>query len=125
VSLFIAPDRGQIEAAVKVGAPVIEIHTGAWCDALRAGEVAAARAEFSRITAGAELARNLGLEVHAGHGLDYASAETIAGLPQIIELNIGHYMIGEAIFDGLGVVVRAMRQAMHRGRSRLRSPVRA
>jgi pyridoxine 5-phosphate synthase len=125
VSLFIAPDRRQIEAAAKVGAPVIEIHTGAWCDALRAGEAAAASAEFSRITAGADLARNLGLEVHAGHGLDYASAETIAGLPHIVELNIGHYMIGEAIFDGLGAVVRAMRQAMDRGRARLRSPVRA
>ncbi|MBV9627678.1 MAG: pyridoxine 5'-phosphate synthase, partial [Xanthobacteraceae bacterium] len=96
VSLFIASDTAQIEAAAKVGAPVIEIHTGAWCDALRERRDLAAAAEFARITAGAALARRLGLEVHAGHGLDYATAETIAALPQIVELNIGHAMIGEA-----------------------------
>ena len=119
VSLFIAPDTAQIEAAAKVGAPVIEIHTGAWCDALREGRDVAAAAEFARITAGAALAQRLGLEVHAGHGLDYATAETIAALPQIVELNIGHAMIGEAIFSGLGTVVGAMRQAMQRGRARV------
>jgi pyridoxine 5-phosphate synthase len=119
VSLFIAPDTAQIEAAAKVGAPVIEIHTGAWCDALRDGRDVAAAAEFARITAGAALAQRLGLEVHAGHGLDYASAETIAALPQIVELNIGHAMIGEAIFSGLGTVVSAMRQAIARGRARV------
>jgi len=119
VSLFIAPDTAQIEAAAKVGAPVIEIHTGAWCDALRDGRDVAAAAEFARITAGAALAQRLGLEVHAGHGLDYASAETIAALPQIVELNIGHAMIGEAIFSGLGTVVGAMRQAIQRGRARV------
>jgi pyridoxine 5-phosphate synthase len=119
VSLFIAPDTAQIEAAAKVGAPVIEIHTGAWCDALRESRDVAA-AEFARITAGAALAQRLGLEVHAGHGLDYASAETIAALPQIVELNIGHAMIGEAIFSGLGTVVSTMRQAMERGRARVR-----
>jgi pyridoxine 5-phosphate synthase len=118
VSLFIAPDTVQIEAAAKVGAPVIEIHTGAWCDALREGRDVAAAAEFARITAGATLAQRLGLEVHAGHGLDYATAETIAALPQIVELNIGHAMIGEAIFSGLGTVVGTMRQAMGRGRAR-------
>ena len=119
LSLFIAPDTAQIEAAAKVGAPVIEIHTGAWCDALREGRDVAAAAEFARITAGAALAQRLGLEVHAGHGLDYATAETIAALPQIVELNIGHAMIGEAIFSGLGTVVGAMRQAMQRGRARV------
>jgi pyridoxine 5-phosphate synthase len=119
VSLFIAPDPAQIEAAAQVDAPVIEIHTGAWCDALREGRDAAAAAEFARITTGAALAQRLGLEVHAGHGLDYATAETIAALPQIAELNIGHAMIGEAIFSGLGTVVSAMRQAMHRGRARV------
>jgi pyridoxine 5-phosphate synthase len=118
VSLFIAPDTAQIEAAAKVGAPVIEIHTGAWCDALREGRDVAAAAEFVRITAGATLAQRLGLEVHAGHGLDYATAETIAALPQIVELNIGHAMIGEAIFSGLGTVVGTMRRAMARGRAR-------
>jgi pyridoxine 5-phosphate synthase len=119
VSLFIAPDTAQIEAAAKVGAPVIEIHTGAWCDALRERRDGAAAAEFARITAGAALAQRLGLEVHAGHGLDYATAETIAALPQIVELNIGHAMIGEAIFSGLGTVVSAMRQAIARGRARV------
>jgi pyridoxine 5-phosphate synthase len=119
VSLFIAPDTAQIEAAAKVGAPVIEIHTGAWCEALREGRDVAAAAEFARITAGAALARRLGLEVHAGHGLDYATAETIAALPQIVELNIGHAMIGEAIFSGLGTVVGTMRQALARGRARV------
>jgi pyridoxine 5-phosphate synthase len=121
VSLFIAPDPAQIEAAAQVGAPVIEIHTGAWCDALREGRDVVATAEFARITAGAALAQRLGLEVHAGHGLDYATAETIAALPQIVELNIGHAMIGEAIFSGLGTVVGTMRQAMARGRARVRA----
>ncbi|MBV8510902.1 MAG: pyridoxine 5'-phosphate synthase [Xanthobacteraceae bacterium] len=119
VSLFIAPDTAQIEAAAEVGAPVIEIHTGAWCDALRERRNVAAAAEFARITAGAALAQRLGLEVHAGHGLDYATAETIAALPQIAELNIGHAMIGEAIFSGLGTVVGTMSQAIARGRARV------
>jgi pyridoxine 5-phosphate synthase len=118
VSLFIAPEVAQIEAAARVGAPVIELHTGSWCDALREGRNAAAAEEFARITSAAKLARGLGLEVHAGHGLDYASAEVIAALPEIVELNIGHYMIGEAIFEGLDAVVRAMRAAMERGRAR-------
>jgi pyridoxine 5-phosphate synthase len=118
VSLFIAPEVVQIEAAARVGAPVIELHTGSWCDALREGRDAVAAEEFARITGAAKLAHGLGLEVHAGHGLDYASAEAIAALPEIVELNIGHYMIGEAIFDGLDAVVRAMRAAMERGRAR-------
>jgi pyridoxine 5-phosphate synthase len=118
VSLFIGAEPGQIETAVALGAPVIEIHTGAWCDALAAGEVAAAQAEWRRIREGARLARDLGLEVHAGHGLDYASAETIAELPEIVELNIGHFLVGEAIFAGLAETIRAMREAMERGRTR-------
>jgi pyridoxine 5-phosphate synthase len=118
VSLFIAADPGQIEMAAKLRAPVIEIHTGAWCDAVVGGETAKADAEWRRIVAGAVLARSVGLEVHAGHGLDYATAEQIAALPEIAELNIGYYMIGEAIFVGLGETVRAMRAAMDRGRSR-------
>ncbi len=116
VSLFIAAEPAQIEAAVALRAPVIEIHTGAWCDALAAGNAAAAAAEFDRIARGATFARNAGLEVHAGHGLDYVTAQKIAALPEIAELNIGHFMIGEAIFDGLESVVRAMRAAMDRGR---------
>jgi pyridoxine 5-phosphate synthase len=119
VSLFIAADPRQIEMAAKLRAPVIEIHTGAWCDAVIDGRTAKAEAEWQRIVAGAALARSAGLEVHAGHGLDYATAEQIAALPEIVELNIGYYMIGEALFVGLGETVRAMRAAMDRGRRRL------
>jgi pyridoxine 5-phosphate synthase len=119
VSLFIAADPRQIEMAAKLRAPVIEIHTGAWCDAVIGGHTAKAEAEWQRIVAGAALARSAGLEVHAGHGLDYATAEQIAALPEIVELNIGYYMIGKALFVGLGATVRAMRAAMDRGRRRL------
>jgi pyridoxine 5-phosphate synthase len=118
VSLFIAAEPAQIEAARAIGAPVIEIHTGAWCDALAAGNDAAAAAEFGRIVRGAALAKSIGLEVHAGHGLDFVTAEAIAALPDIAELNIGHFLIGEAIFDGLAAVVRGMRAAMDRGRAK-------
>jgi len=116
VSLFIAADPRQIEMAAKLRAPVIELHTGAWCDAVTDGHADKAEAEWQRIVAGARLAKAAGLEVHAGHGLDYATAETIAGLPEIAELNIGYFMIGEAIFVGLAETVRAMRAAMDRGR---------
>jgi pyridoxine 5-phosphate synthase len=122
VSLFIAADPRQIEAAAHVRAPVIEIHTGAWCDALAAGEDEAAEREWARIRQGARLARSLGLEVHAGHGLNYATAETIAALPEIVELNIGHFLIGEAILSGLAPVIATMRAAMDKGRARAQSP---
>ncbi|MEZ5889086.1 MAG: pyridoxine 5'-phosphate synthase [Xanthobacteraceae bacterium] len=116
VSLFIAPDERQIEGAAALNAPVIEIHTGAWCDAVTDGETARAAAEFSRIAAGAEFAHRLGLEVHAGHGLDYLTAEAIAALPHVVELNIGHFLIGEAVAIGLGGAVERMLAAMRRGR---------
>jgi pyridoxine 5-phosphate synthase len=122
VSLFIAADPRQIEMAAKLRAPVIEIHTGAWCDAVVDGHAARAEAEWRRIVDGAALARLAGLEVHAGHGLDYQTAETIAGLPEIAELNIGYFMMGEALFVGLGETVRAMRSAMDRGRQTLADP---
>jgi len=122
VSLFIAAEPTQIEAAVSIGAPVIEIHTGAWCDAIAAGETAAATAEFDRIARGAGLANRAGLEVHAGHGLDFVTAEKIASLGEVVELNIGHFLIGEAIFAGLGAAVRLMRSAMDRGRAQLGAP---
>jgi pyridoxine 5-phosphate synthase len=121
VSLFIAADPRQIEMAAKLRAPVIEIHTGAWCDAVVDGHAEKAESEWQRIVAGAALARGIGLEVHAGHGLDYVTAEKIAGLPEIVELNIGYYMIGEALFVGLAETVRAMRAAMDRGRKSLES----
>ena len=119
VSLFIAAEASQIEAAHVAGAPVIEIHTGAWCDALAAGQAAAADAEFERIRRGAATAKDLGLEVHAGHGLDFITAERVAELPEIAELNIGHFLIGEAIYSGLDGVVRRMRAGMERGRGRI------
>jgi len=116
VSLFIAAEPRQIEAAARLRAPVIEIHVGPWCEALIQGEGDAAEMEWARIREGARLAKSLGLEVHAGHGLDYASAQTIAMLPEIVELNIGHFLIGEAVFNGLAEAVQLMRAAMDRGR---------
>ncbi len=116
VSLFISAEPQQIEMAAKLRAPVIEIHTGGWCDAVVDGHTVKAETEWQRIVSGARLARSAGLEVHAGHGLDYKTAETIAGLPEIAELNIGYFMIGEALFVGIGETVRMMRAAMDRGR---------
>jgi pyridoxine 5-phosphate synthase len=118
VSLFIAADPRQIDTAAAVGAPVIEIHTGAWCEAVAEGRTAIAAAELQRIKAGAARARKLGLEVHAGHGLDLKTAETIAAFPEVAELNIGHFLVGEALFAGLGETVKAMRAAMDRGVAR-------
>jgi pyridoxine 5-phosphate synthase len=121
VSLFIGAAAAQIEAAAELGAPVVELHTGAWCDALTERRAKEAEAEWELLRAGALLAQNLGLEVHAGHGLDYATAETISALPQIAELNIGHFLIGEAVFEGLAETVKFMRAAMDRGRARARA----
>jgi pyridoxine 5-phosphate synthase len=117
VSLFIAAEASQIETAAEIGAPAIEIHTGAWCDAATEGDVAAAEREWERIIAGARLARAAGLEVHAGHGLDYSTAERIAALPEVVELNIGHFLMGAALFEGLAEAVKTMRRAMDRGRA--------
>jgi pyridoxine 5-phosphate synthase len=119
VSLFIAADPAQIEMAAKLRAPVIEIHTGAWCDAVVDGHLDKAESEWKRIVAGAASARSAGLEVHAGHGLDYTTAEKISAVPEIAELNIGYFMVGEALFVGLAETVRAMRAAMDRGRGKV------
>jgi pyridoxine 5-phosphate synthase len=116
VSLFIAAQLSQIEAAVLVGAPVIELHTGAWCDALAENRTHDAEREWERIRESAKLARREGLEVHAGHGLNFNTAEAIAALPEVVELNIGHFLIGEAIYMGLASAVKTMRAAMDRGR---------
>ncbi len=118
VSLFVAAERRQFEAAAKLRAPVVEIHVGAWCEALAENNKALAENEWKRIVEGAAFAKSLALEVHAGHGLDYASAETIASLPQIVELNIGHFLVGEAVFEGLAASVKLMRAAMDRGRKK-------
>jgi pyridoxine 5-phosphate synthase len=117
ISLFIAAEPAQIEAAMRLGAPVVEIHTGAWCDALGDHRMAEAQAQWVRIREAAQLARQKGLEVHAGHGLNFETAETIAALPEVVELNIGHFLVGEAIYDGLCGVVKRMRAAMDRGRA--------
>ncbi len=121
VSLFIAADPRQIEAAVELGAPVIEIHTGAWCEALIQQDARTASAEWELIRTGVALADSHGLEVHAGHGLDYGTAETIAALPEVVELNIGHFLVGESVFEGLAETVKFMRAAMDRGRKRAKA----
>jgi len=90
-----------------------------WCDATAGGRTAAADAEWARIRSGAALARRHGLEVHAGHGLTYATAEAIAALPEVVALNIGHFLVGEAVYSGLAGVVKLMRAAMERGRQKV------
>ena len=117
VSMFIEPSPEALKASAELGAPVVELHTGAWCDAQARGEPAKADYEFGRLRVAAAEAHALGLECHAGHGLDYETARLIAVLPQIVELNIGHFLIGEAIFVGLAEAVKAMRLAMTEGRA--------
>jgi pyridoxine 5-phosphate synthase len=118
VSLFIEADPRAIEMAAELKAPIVELHTGAWCDALAEGHHDAAAAELRRLTVGARLAEEAGLEPHAGHGLDYATSETLAAVPQFREFNTGHYLIGDAIFIGLAESIRLVRAAMARGRAR-------
>ena len=116
VSLFIEPSLEALEAAAFLKAPVVELHTGAWCDAITQKNAEKAQHEFRRLVAAAETTRGLGLECHAGHGLDYETARIISALPEIAELNIGHFLIGEAIFVGLAESVKRMRAAMLEGR---------
>ncbi len=113
VSLFLAPDPRQIEAAMQLGAPVVEFHTGEYAHA-EAGEAVAV--ELKRIADMAALAAKNGIEPHAGHGLTYDNVQPIAAIPQLAELNIGHYLIGEAIFCGLEASVRRMRDLMDAAR---------
>ncbi len=120
VSLFVEPDPRQLEAAATIKAAVVELHTGAWCEAIAQNKERDAEHEFERIRLAATQAAQLGLEVHAGHGLNFATAETIAALPEIVELNIGHYLVGEAIFFGLESTIRTMRAAIDKGRARAR-----
>lgn len=117
VSLFIEADPAQIAASAEAGAQVIELHTGAYCDAARAGETARAAAILARLQAGAAQAAALGLEVHAGHGIDYATVGPIAAIPELAELNIGHFLIGEAIFVGLPEAILRMRRLMDAARA--------
>jgi pyridoxine 5-phosphate synthase len=117
VSIFIAADQRQIEAAHRIGAQVIELHTGAYCDSHAEGKFAERDAELARLRDMASFADSLGLEVHAGHGLTYDTVQPIAALPEVMELNIGHYIIGEAIFRGLDPAIREMRRLMDEARA--------
>jgi pyridoxine 5-phosphate synthase len=109
VSLFIEPDAGAVEASARIGADIVELHTGAYCERALEGNAAAVAKELERIIKAARLADDAGLEVHAGHGLTFNTVAAVSRLPQIVELNIGHFLIGEAIFGGLGRAVQRMR----------------
>lgn len=117
VSLFIEADVRQLEAAVSLKAPVVELHTGAYCEACFADDGAAAGAELEKIVSAAEEGAALGLEVHAGHGLTFDTVTPIAAIPELHELNIGHFLIGEAIFGGLESTIRQMRAVMDEARA--------
>lgn len=112
VSLFIDPDPRQLDAAVSLGAPVVELHTGRYCEV----EEAEREAELARIVAAAAHAEKIGLECHAGHGLSYETVGPVAAIPSLVELNIGHFLVGEAIFTGLADAIRRMREAMDAAR---------
>lgn len=114
VSLFIAPDARQLEASARLGVPVVELHTGPYAHATTPDEIAM---ELARLTRAAEAGAALGLEVHAGHGLTYDNVGPVAALPQLAELNIGHFLIGEAVFVGLDAAIRRMRSLMDESRA--------
>ena len=112
VSIFIAADKRQIEAANRIGAEVIELHTGAYCDAHAEGDFATRDAELAALKEMSAYAHSLGLEVHAGHGLTYDTVQPVAAFPEVMELNIGHFLIGESIFLGMEPAIREMRRLM-------------
>ena len=116
VSLFIEPDPRQLDAAKRLGAPVVELHTGTFCEAWHSGPDAFEH-ERRRIAEAARHGRSLGLEVHAGHGLSFDTVKPVARMPELAELNIGHFLIGEAIFIGLAESVRTMRRLMNEARA--------
>lgn len=117
VSIFIAADARQIEAAHRIGAEVVELHTGAYCDFHAEGRFDERDAELEQLTKMARFAHDLGLEVHAGHGLTYDTVAPIAALPELMELNIGHFLVGEAIFLGLEASIAEMRRIMNEARA--------
>jgi pyridoxine 5-phosphate synthase len=112
VSMFIGHDARQIEASAAIGAAVVELHTGLYSELLADGHAELAERELQALRQGATLAARLGLEVHAGHGLTYENVEPIAAIPEVAELNIGHFLVGEAIFRGLGPAIEEMRRRM-------------
>ncbi len=117
VSIFIAADQRQIEAAARIGAAVVELHTGAYCDAHAEGRLKERDAELERLREMSAFAHSLGLEVHAGHGLTYDTVQPVAAFPEMVELNIGHFLVGEAIFVGLDASIRRMRSLMDEARA--------
>ncbi|MGB8814608.1 MAG: pyridoxine 5'-phosphate synthase [Paracoccaceae bacterium] len=112
VSMFIGHAPAQIEASARIGAAVVELHTGHYSDLHAEGRMVEAEAELAALREGARYAHALGLEVHAGHGLTYANVAPVAAFPQVMELNIGHFLIGEAVFTGLGPAIEEMRRLM-------------
>lgn len=116
VSIFIAADQRQIEAAARIGAPVIELHTGAFCDFHYEGRIDERDAELERLRDMSAFAHSLGLEVHAGHGITYDTVKPLAAFPEVMELNIGHFLIGESIFVGLKAAMDEMRRLMEEAR---------
>lgn len=122
VSLFVEADEAPLRASKALGADIVELHTGTFCHAAEAGDFARVEAEFARLAAGARFAAELGLEVHAGHGLDFATAERLAAVPDFVEFNIGHFLMGEAMFIGLPAAITTMREAMVRGRAKATRP---
>jgi pyridoxine 5-phosphate synthase len=118
VSLFIEPDAAALDAARALGAPVVELHTGAYCEAhIEAPAGTRTRRELDRIVAAAAHAEAIGLECHAGHGLTFDTVAPVAMIPTIVELNIGHFLVGEAIFSGLESAIRRMRSLMDKARA--------
>lgn len=117
VSLFIAADKAQIESAARIGAAVVELHTGAYCDYHYEGNFAERDAELERLREMSAYAHSLGLEVHAGHGLTYETVKPVAAFPEVMELNIGHFLIAESIFVGLGAAMQEMRRLMDEARA--------
>lgn len=121
VSLFVEAEIDVMDAACDLGAPVVELHTGTYCEAVVEGDQAKIDRELERLRRAAEHGARIGLEIHAGHGLALDSVRPVAAIPQIMELNIGHSLIGDAIFVGLDEAVRAMRAAMDEGRAQVSS----
>ncbi|GGD11383.1 hypothetical protein GCM10011587_14250 [Pyruvatibacter mobilis] len=117
VSLFVNPDRIQLAVAKAMGAQVVELHTGAFCDAVNEGRAEDAASELERLRIAAREGREMGLEMHAGHGITFESVGPVASIPEFVELNIGHFLIGEAIFGGLDSTIRRMRALMDQARS--------
>lgn len=117
VSIFVAADMRQIDAAAKIGAEIVELHAGAYCDLFAEGHIEESNAELEKLREMSVHAHGLGLEVHAGHGFTYETVKPVAEFPEVMELNIGHFIIGEAIFRGLEPAIAEMRRLMDEARA--------